>query len=222
MKTLIFLFLFLFASCEPAYTQISYDRIVSLRDNFYNSTDYSLIDSSKFTLVEVHQTYASGWSSAAKYWNQKFDLRYYPDSSTAAPIGGNLGTLKTFNAFPLDDFIPYLDENHLSDFWHFGTNFSLLQSIYDDFTNAEQTTTDTFYLYLNHENTWYNGIEGERTLFYNSEFLSFVPLHSIYNDTLNDNLNQIFIGIFEIEIQNENTLNNWFDYFNQHKYDPIE
>ena len=94
MKTLIFLSLFLFASCEPAYTQISFERIISLRDNFYNSSDYTLIDSTKYSLVEVHQTYAAGWSGATKYWNQKFDVRYYPDSSTASPIGNKLGTKK--------------------------------------------------------------------------------------------------------------------------------
>ena len=221
MKNILLFLTLLFSACEPVYTQITYDRIISLRDNFYNAAEYSLIDSTKFTLVEVHQTYASGWSSEAKYWNQKFDLRYYPDFSTAVPLGTKIGTLKTYSDFPLDDFISYLDTNHLGDFSYYGLSFPLLQNYYDDFCNMNVTSVDTFNLYLNHENTWHDGIDGPRTLFYNSEFLSFVPIGSTYIDTINTNLKHIFIGTFFIDVLNDDTLDNWFIYFNEHKYDSL-
>jgi len=219
MKTLIFLLLILFASCEPAYTQISFERIISLRNDFYQSESYSIVDSSSFALNEVYFTYASGWSESTKYWNQKFNIRYYPETSTAIPLGTKIGTLKTFEAYPLNDFIVFLDTNYFEFISQIGTSFEMLQNYYDDFTNTNISSLDTFAVYLNHENTWWNGNDGPKTLFYNSEFLSFVPLHSTYNDSLNQNLKQIFLGNFEIEIQNENTLENWFLFFNEHKYD---
>jgi len=221
MKKIILLLLFFISSCEPAYTQITFERIISLRNSFYQSESYSAIDSSSFALNEVYFTYASGWSASTSYWNQKFNIRYYPPNSTAEPLGSKIGTLKTFEAFPLNDFIYFLDTNYYETISQIGTDSNLLQIYYNEFTHTNQTYVDTFYLYLNHENTWYDGTEGERTLFYNSEFLSFVPFHSTYNDTLNDNLNQIFIGIFELEILNDQTLDNWFNYFNLHKYDSL-
>jgi len=219
MKTLIFLLFLLFASCGPAYTQITFERIVSLRNDFYQSKSYSAVDSSSFALNEVYFTFASGWSASTSYWNQKFDIRYYPENSTAVPLGKNIGTLKTFEAYPLNDFIVFLDTNYFEFISQIGTSFEMLQNYYDDFTNTNISSLDTFAVYLNHENTWWNGNDGPKTLFYNSEFLSFVPLHSTYNDSLNQNLKQIFLGNFEIEIQNENTLENWFLFFNEHKYD---
>jgi len=221
MKKILFLLLLFLISCEPAYTQISFERIISLRNSFYESESYSAIDSSSFVLNEVHFTYASGWESSTHYLNQKFDIRYYPESSTAVPLGEKIGTLKTFAAFPLEGFVSFLDTNYYETISQIGTDINLLQIYYDDFTNINVSSLDTFAVYLNHENTWWSGSDGPRTLFYNSEFLSFVPLHSTYNDSLNENLKQIFLGNFEIEIQNENTLDNWFDYFNQHKYDAL-
>lgn len=219
MKKILFLLLLFLISCEPAYTQITFERIVSLRNNFYESESFSAIDSSSFVLNEVYFTYASGWTETTKYWNQKFNIRYYPSESTAIPLGTKIGTLKTFDAFPLEDFIHYLDTNFYKHISHFGTAFPLLQNYYNCFSDSATTSLDTFAVYLNHENTWWNGNDGPKTLFYNSEFLSFVPLHSTYNDSLNQNLKQIFLGNFEIEIQNENTLENWFLFFNEHKYD---
>ena len=173
MKTLIFLLFLLFASCEPAYTQITFERIVSLRNDFYQSKSYSAVDSSSFALNEVYFTFASGWSASTSYWNQKFDIRYYPENSTAVPLGKNIGTLKTFEAYPLNDFIVFLDTNYFEFISQIGTSFEMLQNYYDDFTNTNISSLDTFAVYLNHENTWWNGNDGPKTLFYNSEFLSF-------------------------------------------------
>jgi len=219
MKIIIFILLSVFASCEPAYTQITFERIVSLRNDFYQSVSYSAIDSSSFALNEVYFNYASGWSASTSYWNQKFDIRYYPETSTAVPLGTKIGTLKTFEAYPLNEFIVYLDTNYFSFISQIGTDINLMRIYYDEFTNINVSSFDTLAVYLNHENTWFSGNDGPKTLFYNSEFLSFVPLHSTYNDSLNQNLKQIFLGNFEIEIQNENTLDNWFLFFNEHKYD---
>lgn len=221
MKKIIFLLLLFLISCEPAYTQISFERIETLRNNFYESEFYSIssIDSTDFILNEVYFTYNSALTTPTNYWNQKFDIRYYPETSTAIPLGNKIGTLKTFDAYPLDEFIHYLDTNFSMHISHFGTQFPLLQNYYNCFSSCDTTSLDTFAVYLNHENIWWSGSDGPRTLFYNSEFLSFVPLRSTYNDSLNLNLKQIFIGNLEIEIQNENTLDDWFEYFNNHKYD---
>ena len=132
-----------------------------------------------------------------------------------------IGVLKVFDAFPLSDFISFLDSNYYQNSSQFGTDFPLLQNYYDDFCNMNVTSVDTFNLYLNHENSWHDGIDGPRTLFYNSEFLSFVPIGSTYIDTINTNLKHILIGAFFLDVLNENTLDNWFIYFNEHKYDSL-
>ena len=74
MKNILLFLMLLFSACEPAYTQITYGRIISLRNDFYLSDNYSVFDSAKFDLVEVWNTYASAFSSATGYWNQKFDV----------------------------------------------------------------------------------------------------------------------------------------------------
>ena len=76
--SLALFFLFFAISCEPAYTQITFDKILNIRNDFYLSDSYKALDSSNFTLNEVYFTYATGWTESTKYWNQKFNIRYYP------------------------------------------------------------------------------------------------------------------------------------------------
>jgi hypothetical protein len=131
-----------------------------------------------------------------------------------------MGTLRIYDDYDLVSFMNWLDTTDVEVFSNYGENFPLLQSYYQEFV-TEGGITFIFKVYVNHENEWYNGVEGERSLFYNSEWIQFVPLGSTYVDTANNNFNMQYLGDLAIKEGGPISIDGWFNYFDRHKYDPI-
>lgn len=172
--------------------------------------------------VEVWRTwdYWNGDSTEASYHNQKYNLRYYPPTSTAERYGDQMGTLRVYDEYDVSTFIIWLDTTYVVDFSMYGENFPLLQAYYQEFV-TEGGDTFIFKVYLNYENQWYNGSEGSRSLYYNSEWVQFVPLGSTYVDTANNNYNMVYLGDIGIKEGGPISVDGWFVYFDTHKYDSL-
>jgi len=70
------------------------ERITQLRDNYYaDSGEAGIVDSSQFFMVEVWRTWANAWTQGTYYHDQKLDLRWYPEQTTANKLGTLVGTL---------------------------------------------------------------------------------------------------------------------------------
>jgi hypothetical protein len=197
------------------------DRIIQIRDNYYiESGQASVIDSTKFMDVEVWRTWANG-GTVGDYWNQKYNLRYYEPTATSPKLGDHMGTLRIYDEYDLHTFMTWLDTVHVVDFSMYGEYFPMLESYYQEFV-TEGGETFIFKVYLNHENQWWeSGDEGAKTLFYNQEWLQFVPLGSTYVDTANNNFNMDYLGDLAIKEGGPISVEGWFIYFNAHKYDSL-
>lgn len=169
--------------------------------------------------VEVWRTWANG-GNVGDYWNQKYNLRYYEPTATSEKLGDLMGTLRIYDEYDLVTFMAWLDTTYVTDFSMYGENFPLLQAYYQEFV-TEGGDTFIFKVYLNYENEWYNGSEGARSLYYNSEWVQFVPLGSTYVDTANNNYNMVYLGDIGIKEGGPISVDGWFVYFDTHKYDSL-
>lgn len=220
LKNLIMVLLLVVISCTESYPQITMERITQLRDNYYaDSGEAGIVDSSKFTDIEVWRTWEHG-GTVGDYWNQKYNLRYYEPTATSPRLGDRMGTLRVYDDYYLHDFMVWLDTIHVVDFSMYGEYFPMLESYYQEFV-TEGGETFIFKVYLNHETEWYNGSEGERSLYYNSEWLQFIPLGSTYVDTANNNFNMEYLGDVGIKETSTISVDGWFRYFDLHKYDSL-